>query len=602
MSLPVYRRLDRGRTRAREHPAYKLLHDQPNGEVTSYTFRSTLMAHLALWGNAYAEIEFNNQGGPSSLWMIPPWRIEPGRTADTGALYYQVTAPNGEGKILQPYRVLHILGLGIDGMKGLSPIAMHRQGIGMGLAAEEFGARFFGSGTNLGGIVEIPGKMRDETIKGLRQDIKEKHEGLGKSHRLLFLEEGLKYHEAGMPMTDAQFLESRKFQVNEVARIYNVPLHLIQEHEKSTSWGTGIEQMNLGFVTHTMMPWMVNFEQELNRKLFEDDTYYAEFLAESLLRADSQSRAEFYNRMFNVGAFSINDIREKENENPIGPEGDIHYVPMNMIPADQAMTPDPPQEDVRSVEKRSLEVRQQGAVRRSRIKSSYRSVFQEAAKNIVKREKRNILRAIKDHFNEDRSLTSFEGWVEDYYREFPDYIQRQIRPAFRSLAESVQELAAQEVGAEPGMTAEMERFLNEYTATFTSRYVGSSRGQLIALARQSADEGKVIAEEIETRVNEWEERRPNKVAMNETVQLGSAVAKTVFIGAGVQKLRWHGMGSKTCEFCQEMDGKVVGIDEPFLARDDVLEAEGREGEELQLNRPTLHPPLHQFCICEILPD
>ena len=602
MPLPVYRRLDRGRERAREHPAYPLLHNEPNPEMTSYTWRSTLMAHLALWGNAYAEIEFKRDGAPGALWMIPPWRIEPMRSKQNGQLYYEVNLPNGQKRELPPYRVVHILGLGIDGNKGLSPIAMHRQGIGMGLAAEEFGARFFGQGTNLGGIVEIPGKMRDETIKGLKEDINEKHQGLGKSHRLLFLEEGLKYHDVGMPMTDAQFLESRKFQVNEVARIYNVPLHLIQEHEKSTSWGTGIEQMNLGFVTHTMMPWMVNWEQELNRKLFEDDSIYSEFLVEGLLRGDSQSRAQFYNQMFNIGAYSINDIREKENENPIGREGDVHYVPMNMIPANQAMAPEPEPEQERSLEKRGLELRQQGAARRGRIKNSFRGVFQEAAKTVVRREKRNILRAVKDHFGEERSLTSFEGWVEDYYREFPDYIKRQMRPAFTGMAESIQELAAQEVGVEPGMTPELERFMSNYLDAFTARYVGSSRGQLIALARRSMEDGLNPVEEIETRLDEWEERRPGKVAMNETVQLGSAVAKTVFIGAGVQKLRWHAMGSKTCEFCQEMDGKVVGIDEPFLARDDVLEAEGREGEELQLNRPTLHPPLHQFCICEILPD
>lgn len=602
MPLPVYRRLDRGRERARGHPVYPLLHSQPNKEMTSYTFRSTMMAHLALWGNAYAEIVMRPDGRPESLWMIPPWRVQPMRTANNGELYYEVNLPNGQKKELQPYRVLHVMGLGVDGNKGLSPIAMHRQGIGMGLAAEEFGARFFGQGTNLGGIVEVPGKMRDETIRGLRKDIQEKHEGLGKSHRLLFLEEGLKYHQAGMPMTDAQFLESRKFQINEVARIYNIPPHMIGDLDRATF--SNIEHQTIEFVTHTMTPWLVNWEQELNRKLFgEDDSHYAEFLVEGLLRGDSQSRAQFYNQMFNIGAYSINDIREKENENPIGPEGDVHYVPMNMLPANAAMVAEPEeqQEQERAIEQRSLEYRQQGAVRRNRIKKSYRNLFSEAAAKVAQREKTNILKGVRKHLQE-RSLTSFTEWLEDYYREFPEYIRNQMMPAMNSLAESIQELAAQEVGAEVGMTPELDRFMEDYVAAFTARYTGSSRGQLIALANQAADDGEDIAAAVEQRVNEWEERRPNKVAINETVELGSAVAKTVFAAAGVQKLRWIGVGTETCEFCAEMDGKVVGIDQPFLAKDDVMEAEGREGQEIQLNRPTMHPPLHQFCVCEIIPD
>ena len=603
MPLPVYQRRGRGRERAREHPAYNLLHSQPNREMTSYTFRSTLMAHLALWGNAYAEIVKERDGTPQSLWMIPPWRVEPMRTADKGNLYYEVELPNGQKKELQPYRMLHIMGLGVDGNKGLSPIAMHRQGVGMGLAAEEFGARFFGQGTNLGGIIEIPGKMRDETIRGLRADIQSKHEGLGKSHRLLFLEEGLKYHQAGMPMTDAQFLESRKFQINEVARIYNIPPHMIGDLDRATF--SNIEHQTIEFVTHTMTPWLVNWEQELNRKMFTGDDYYAEFLVEGLLRGDSQSRAQFYNQMFNIGAYSINDIREKENENPIGPEGDVHYVPMNMIPANAAKVAEPEQEQEqeqkRFLEKRSLEYRQQGATRRNKIKNSYRNLFSEATAKIVQREKTNILKGVRKHLQE-RSLTSFTEWLEDYYREFPEYIRNQMLPVMNSMAESIQELAAQEVGADVGMTPEMERFMDEYVTVFTARYTGSSRGQIVALANKAADEGENIAAAIEQRLTEWEQRRPNKVAMNETVQLGSAVAVAVFAAAGVNRLRWHAIGAENCEFCQEMDGKVVSVDQPFLAKDDVLEAEGREGQNIQLNRPTMHPPLHQFCVCEIIPD
>ncbi len=602
MPIKTYERLETGGKRvARQHPLYKLLRSAPNPEITASTFKSTAMAHLALWGNAYAEIEFNRVGEPRALWLIPPWKVEPRRTQKM-VLYYEIRTDQGETRTLLPSQVLHIPGLGIDGVKGLSPVALHRQGIGLGLAAQEFGARFFGQGTNLGGFIEIPGKMKDATVENLRKDINDKYGGLGKSHRLLFLEEGMKYHQAGMPMTDAQFLESRKWEVNEVARIYNVPLHLIQEHEKSTSWGTGIEQMNLGFVVHTMTPYMVNWEQEIERKLhFGNDDYFSEFLVEGLLRGDSQARAEYYNKMFNVGGFSPNEILEKENMNPIGPEGDERFVPLNMVPLKRAIednhepkakAPSKPDESKGAesgIEKRSGKTRH-------RIAKSYQRIFEDVGKRIVRREEWEVMGKAKELLASRDKNTLLE-WLEQFYKKHPEYIKKQMLPAVTSLAEAIQAEVAGEVDIEAGMTPELKKFTREYVDVFAARHVSSSQGQLAQVIQEAYDAGSDELEALQARFDEWGDRRPGKIAGRETVQINGAVFRFVAAAAGITKLIWRNTGSKSCPFCQQLDGRVVGIEQPFIPANDFIEAD--DGSGMKVYGKKMHPPIHDGCVCVV---
>jgi len=577
LPLVTYRRLERGKERATEHPVYKLLHDQPNPELTSFHWRATAMAHICLYGNSYAEIEVDGAGLPVALWLIPAWRCEPVRVntaREQNKLVYEVNLPDGSQRRLPPEKVLHFRSLSTDGLKGLSIIRQAAQAIGVSLAAQDFAARFFGQGMNVGGVLEHPGHLSTEAYNNLKNDLAEKYAGLGKSHRIILLEEGMKFNKVGIPPEEAQFLESRQFQVVDIARMFGVPPHKVGDLSRATF--SNIEHQAIEFVQDTMMPWFVSWEQELNRKLLGGD-YFCEFLVEGLLRGDSASRAEFYKAMFNMAALSPNDIREKENMNPVE-HGDRYFVPLNMMPITSQNTED------RKQERRSL------ATNRLKVARSYHLIFEETAKRIVERETRDIRKEIKKQ-RESRSVVGFRDYIKDFYRDFQIYIANQIKPPVVSLAKAIASLAAEEVHASD---CELAAFPDEYARTFAYRYAKSSEGQLLALLDEGAD-----WDEIEKRLIEWEEKRPNKVALNEIIQLSNAVAKLIFASVGIQMLVWRNVSQRPCPYCQQMDGKKVAIDQDFLGHGAHLE--GEDGGTMEIYRPTSHPPLHLGCECQLEP-
>jgi len=335
LPMPVYRRLDpRGKMRAPEHPLYRLLHNQPCPELTAFDWRRLLAVHQNVWGAGIAEIEFDRYGEALALWPLPPWRVNPKRT-DSRALYYEIVLDDGTTRALQAYRVLVFTSLQAQTGGWLSPIGVHRETIGMSLALTEFGAKTFGQGINPAGLLTHPGRMKEQSEEALRARFLP-YEGLGRSHRLMFLEDGMKFERVGMPPEDAQYLQSRQFSISDIARIYNVPLHLLQSHEKSTSWGSGLEELNAGFVTYTLQPYLTQWEQEIASKLFSiDNEHFAEFLVAALLRGKLSDRYTAYATGRQWGWLSVNDVRELENMNPV-PDGDMYLVPGNMTPADQA--------------------------------------------------------------------------------------------------------------------------------------------------------------------------------------------------------------------------------------------------------------------------
>jgi HK97 family phage portal protein len=331
LPLPVYERLEpRGKVRATSHPMYKLLHDEPNSEQTSFEWRALMSVHQNLWGAGISEIEFDNQGRPVALWPIPPWCVVPKRTINK-ELVYEVTV-DGQTKRLWPYQVLVFPALSTSRDCWKSPIKVHRETIGLSMAVKEFGASTFGQGTNPSAILSGLRFAKDDNEESVRKKFSDKYSGLGNSSRLMLLEDGVNFTRIGLPPEDAQYLESQKFNISEIARIYNIPLHLLQDHEKSTSWGSGIEEMNLGLITFTLRPYFVQWEQEIKRRLFSgEDRYFAEFLVEGLLRGKTKERFEAYKAGHAMGVFSIDDIREMENLNALpNGLGDLRMVPLNM--------------------------------------------------------------------------------------------------------------------------------------------------------------------------------------------------------------------------------------------------------------------------------
>lgn len=318
-SLPVhlYQYESEGnKAKAVKHPLYRILHDEPNPEMTSFVFRETLMTHLLLWGNAYAQIIRNGKGEVIGLYPLMPNRMTVDRDK-SGQIIYQYQMQDSDahtGKTgyvtLRPSEVLHVPGLGFDGLVGYSPIAMAKNAIGLSIATEEYGARFFANGATPGGILEFPGTVKNP--ESIRESWNKGFSG-NNAHKVAILEEGMKYTPISISPEQAQFLETRKFQIDEIARIFRVPPHMVGDLEKSSF--SNIEQQSLEFVKYTLEPWIIRWEQSLNRALLtekEKPDYFVKFNVDGLLRGDYQSRMNGYAIGIQNGFMSPNDVRALE--------------------------------------------------------------------------------------------------------------------------------------------------------------------------------------------------------------------------------------------------------------------------------------------------
>ena len=995
LPLIVYRRLEpRGKERAVNHPLYELLHRQPNSEMDATTFREALQAHVTLWGNAYAYISWDSAGRPRELWPLLPDRTWPERTREKKQLYYVTILPDGQRRVFLPRNVLHIRGLSFNGLQGYSVIGFAREAIGLGLAAEEFGARFFSQGTNIGAVVTHPGSLSDKAYERLKTSLKEKYEGLGKSHMLMLLEEGLKFEKLGIPPSDAQFLELRQFQVEDICRWFRMQPHKVQHLHRSTfclpadvevltehgpkriadvnagekvwslakngrwvlapvvrSQCTGVDEVltirttnrtlranakhrilarrkrlvkakgerkiggiyhegelcnvvwstewipagelqvgdtivaahglpsggtrqaptrkatigfmeflglyigdgnmtnnhvaiargnsaphmghyrkvmlqefkrcngatvtlceadrrtlfssidvvkelrELGFsgtahtksvpgwiftlssdlklaflrgfldadgsvdkkgrisfsscnrvllsqmrhlcislgipvtnlrcqegettlpngkrtklkqwvftcsdpganqrigshtpkyverfnkgkpfnrkkraypryggrnfelegcelsritsierqaiaepvydleventhsfiadgvvvhnsniehqaiehVVDTIRPWCVRWEQAINTKLLmpnERREYFAEFLIEGLLRGDTESRYKAYATARQWGWLSANDVRELENMNPI-PGGDTYLIPMNMVPADSAADSAPAglieqrkdKEGGRS-ERAVLDFAEQraqkAAVSRQKLAHSFRRLFADAGARIVKREVNDLRRALKKLMRQ-RDAQQFKDWLEEYYREHPEFIAQQMLPVLMSYAEAVGAAVADEIGTEAKMTPELEEFIKAYEQTFATRYVISSKRQLLQLLREAQDAAEDPVPVIEERLDGWVESRPQKIAMRESNQANNAVALAIYASAGILRKRWVAIG-KSCPYCMSLNGKTISIASDFIQAGEEFKPAGADVPLIPRSRVG-NPPAHPGCDCYIV--
>lgn len=326
-SLPLhpYRVVGDVRTRVTSGQAAALL-DDPHPDMTPFELWELTYTHVLLWGNAYLRVLKNRNGQIQELWPIHPGRVRAGRETETGLKIYEID--RAEDPLFDD-QILHIPGPGYDGVCGVSPIRMARQGIGLALAAEEYGARLFGSGSLASGILQTEQRLTQGQADALKARWKAKVGGLDKAHDVAVLDAGLKFQQLSIPPEDAQFIESRKFQIDEVARMFGIPPHMLMQTEKSTSWGTGIEQQTLGFVKFALRPsWLARFEQRVTR-LLRPQAVYAKYSLEGLLRGDSAQRAAFYREMWSIGAYSTNDILRLEDLPPVE-GGDVRYRPLNM--------------------------------------------------------------------------------------------------------------------------------------------------------------------------------------------------------------------------------------------------------------------------------
>jgi HK97 family phage portal protein len=316
-------------------PIRSTLLSNPHPDLTPLELWRLTFVHRCMWGNAYLQIVRDSGGKKQWLYPISPERVKVGKVAYSAAnpsgKVFEVEDDYGKKRPFTSDEIFHLPGLGYDGVTGVSPIRLAAHGIGLGLAAEEYGARLFGSGSLMSGLLQTEQRLEQEQAEALKARWQAKVSGLRNSHEVAILDSGAKFQSMTMPNTDAQFLESRTFQTSEVGRFMGVPAFLMMDTSKSTSWGTGLEQQAIGWVTFDLHPqWLAPTEQRISKHL-TDSSVDVKYSVGGLLRGDSTARAAFYSVMRNVGAYSANDIREFEDMSPVD-GGDTYLQPLNMAP------------------------------------------------------------------------------------------------------------------------------------------------------------------------------------------------------------------------------------------------------------------------------
>jgi HK97 family phage portal protein len=603
-SLPfiLYRRRGRGKDRATDHPLFSILRYLPNPEMTAFEFWETLMGHVATWGNAYSEIELNNGGRVRGLWPLRVDRMKVERRE--GKLWYIYRLPTGTPVELPSYRIMHIRGLGFDGVVGYDPISLARQAIALGMGTEEFGARFFANGAQPGLVLSHPGLLSKEAKDRLAESVEKRHQGLTKAHRIMVLEEGLKAEQIGIPPENAQFLETRKFQVPEIARFWRMPLHKIGYLEQATF--SNIEHQSIEFVTDTIDPWLVRGEQAIYRDLLmpkERQEFFAEHLVDALLRGDIQSRYQAYATGRQNGWLSANDIREKENMNPVE-GGDVYLVPLNMVPADE-VGGGAGQRSVGDQETRSLNIEERSTriqnliIARRRLRSSYERLIHEAADRVVRREVADVRRALGKYLGK-RDEFQFATWLKEFYEGHKAFWQRQILPVLLSYADQVGVSVADELGGDAHSAEDIRDFIDQYAQALATRQAGSSHLQLQAILDEKLQAGEDPEPALRERLDEWEEKRANKITRAEVTGALGAFSQAYYVLVGVKRKTWVAMGD-SCPYCQALNGRTVEIEKFFIEKDTDFQPDGVE-RPISIRYNVGHAPAHGGCDCMIMAE
>lgn len=425
LGVDVYQQLPGDRRRKLEDdPAAVLLGLNPNSEMGPMLFREVLTAHALLWGNGYGEIERDRMGRPVALWPIEPHRVTPIRNRN-GKLLYRVQQPSGGTVVLEAAQVFHLRGLGYDGVQGYSVVALARDSIALGLTAERFGSQLFGSGGRPSGVLEFPGQLDPEGRVALREQWEGAYGG-NRSGRVAVLEQGLKFTPLSIPPDDAQFLETRKLQVVEVCRWFRVPPHLVQDLERATF--SNIEEQGIGFVQHTMLPWVRRHEQEAERKLTADPSRRVRYNLDTLLRGNVQARFQAYSIGRQWGWMSANDVRRLEGMDPV--DGLDEYLrPLNMVDATE---PAPAADAPAAAEPKAGEPPPQGELPAPsrHLPAAAGEALRSTLERVARIERDRIERRARQ-LGQDAG--AFADWLDGFLEQHRAHVLEQVQPHARML-------------------------------------------------------------------------------------------------------------------------------------------------------------------------
>ena len=589
LPFPLFESLDpRGKRRAKEHPLYQILHDAPNAVMSSQTFRETLTGHAVMWGGGFAEI-VRKRGIVRELWPLRPDRMRIKFNRKTRALAYDYDdQTNGIRRLFLPDEILHIYGLGFDGVRGYSVLELARNSIGAGVASETFGASFFGNAAKPAGFLRHPGVLGDGARKNLRESIEAMHRGSDKAGRLALLEEGMEWQQIGIPPDDAQFLETRRFDVLDMARWLRLPPFMLAELGRAT-WNN-IESEKIDYVTKSLRTWLTRWEQGVWMRLLdseEKETLFAEHTIEGLLRGDTKSRFESYRIGREIGVYSADDINELENRNPLPDDkGSVYFVPLNWVPA-----PSPDDDGGPGRERRN-----RSAESRRRIARAFEPLCADIEGRLAKIERNQVLRLVKKHLGDpSRTTAAFAADVSELYDgEIFEQTTERWLPTMETFAGQISTEAADEVNW-TGSTA-LGNWVLAYVGSHAGHRVRASAGRLIDIVT-GAETPEKAAKAVAAQLDKWVESRAAQVARKESIQMSNAAAREVWRTAGVRQIQWVATG-KSCPFCDQLNGKTVGTEQAFM--DAGTDFEGTDGTSLPVTHNTFHPPAHSGCDCMVV--
>lgn len=513
----VCRRLEKGREKVPEHPVYDLIHSEANPEMSAFSFWHAVVTNLQSNKNAYVEIEFDQRGVPIALWPLLPEHVTVERLASKRLIYHVRDRPSSEPRPVTSDKMLHVRGLSRSGLMGLNLVHLARESIGLALALEWFGGKFFGSGSRLSGVLEHPGQLGPEAQKNILDSFRAGTQGLDNSHNVQVLEEGMKWKETSVKPEESQFNESKEQSVNDMARWQGLPPHMIQDLRRATF--SNIEHSGINFVRYSELPIVVNIEAECNRKLLSKSERLGQGLfikmeLEGLLRGDTAARAAFYQIMFGVGALSPNDIRELEDMNPIE-GGDKRYVPLNMIPIDETRPEPAPSATPKA-----------GAAQRSKLRDLHVRLFEDAFGRIVRREVQAVGKAATKYAKDP---AGFVGWLATFYADARDAAVRDLLPVVSLLFEQIRQAVVAEVGTK--LVGSMDLECLRHTSEAVQFYFMDSQHRI-------AQQAQVGFEAVESMLEAWSAGRAREEAALTANRCARSAAIQALMAAGFDTVEW----------------------------------------------------------------
>lgn len=590
--LRLYRRDGEDRVPLRGDPRFHLMHRQPTPWHTAMEWREMAQGHLLMRGNSYHRMIRDRLGRVRTLEPLHPDRV----TIETedGQLVYVARRKSGT-EYIPASEMLHLRGPGSDGITGLSVIALARRSLGYALDLEKHGAEITNNQARPGGLLTTDATLQKEKREALAKAWDQAYSG-GGIGRTAVLDAGLEWQAMSFNAEDSQFIESRAFQVTEVARWLNIPPHFLKDLSKATY--SNIEQQSLEFVIHTIRPWCERWEQRLDVALLDADEredLYFKFSLEGLMRGDSEARSAFYTALFQMGALSPNEIRRLEDMNGVE-GGDERFVQLNLVPLSQASDPfgamtdatDRAIEGAKDVRQLPAGVEERSLRQRRRLMVVHQRLMEEAAGRLVRREIADLRRLLDATDDVDDFLRRLDIFAEG----LPGTARNVMAPLLVAYIDLVAEAASEEIGDEldrERLEAWREGYVDSFARGHTSQTVDRLTGTMTEAKGDPFDNARSM-------LGRWEENRAAEIALREAVTAGGAAAVVVFEMAGLGAV-WRTSGSENCPYCDMLNGRRVGPGGRFLSKGEKLEPEGSE--PLHVGRDIGHPQAHGGCDCMV---